>query len=71
MPRGPQGQNRPADVIGCVITTAKIFVGDVEKLLTPPSGNVGSGLAGALERPGHNPVSSGGDSAASGRRSLE
>lgn len=30
MPRGPQGQRRPADVIGAAITVAKIATGEIE-----------------------------------------
>ena len=45
MPRGPQGQKRPADVVGCAVTVAKIATGEVEE--TPPlSGRVRSGVAG-------------------------
>jgi len=31
MPRGPQGQRRPADVIGAAIMVAKIATGEVEE----------------------------------------
>ena len=30
MPRGPQGQRRPADVIGTAIKVAKIATGEIE-----------------------------------------
>jgi len=30
MPRGPQGQRRPADVIGAAIKVAKIATGEIE-----------------------------------------
>jgi len=30
MSKGPQGQKRPADVIGCAIAVAKIATGEVE-----------------------------------------
>ncbi len=30
MPRGPQGQKRPADVVGCAVTVAKIATGEIE-----------------------------------------
>lgn len=30
MPRGPQGQRRPADVIGAAIKVAKIAIGEIE-----------------------------------------
>lgn len=31
MPRGPQGQKRPADVIGDAVTVARIATGEVEE----------------------------------------
>ena len=31
MPKGPQGQKRPADVIGCAIKVAKIATGETEE----------------------------------------
>ena len=31
MPTGPQGQKRPADVIGCAIKIAKIATGEIEE----------------------------------------
>lgn len=31
MPKGPQGQKRPADVIGAAIKVAKIATGEVEE----------------------------------------
>ncbi len=33
MPTGPQGQKRPADMIGGAVTTCKIAVGDIEEEL--------------------------------------
>jgi hypothetical protein len=49
MPRGPQGQKRPADAIGCAIAVAKIATGELEE--TPPkSGRTRSGAAGAKAR---------------------
>jgi hypothetical protein len=56
MPRGPQGQKRPADVIGCAIMVAKIATGEIEPDV-PASGRVRSGKAGAAARLaaiGHN-----------------
>ncbi len=35
MTRGPQGQKRPADVIGAAIRVAKIATGEVEEKLDP------------------------------------
>ena len=50
MPKGPQGQKRPADVIGCAITIAKIATGELEEELQEPSGRVKSGKAGGPAR---------------------
>ena len=50
MPRGPRGEQRPADVIGCAVTVARLSVGDMEERLTQPSGKVRSGHAGAKAR---------------------
>jgi hypothetical protein len=44
MPRGPQGQKRPADTIGCAITMAKIAPGELEPD-APMSGPMRSGKA--------------------------
>ena len=30
MPKGPQGQKRPADAIGCAVHVAKIATGEIE-----------------------------------------
>jgi hypothetical protein len=35
MPKGPQGQKRPADVIGAAIRVARIATGEIEEDLTP------------------------------------
>lgn len=49
MPKGPKGQKRPADVVGCAVTVAKIATGEIEE--TPEkSGRVRSGKAGAEAR---------------------
>jgi hypothetical protein len=50
MPRGPQGQKRPADVIGAAVMVAKIATGEIEEKLKEPSGKVRSGKAGAKAR---------------------
>ena len=36
MPKGPQGQKRPADVIGAAVMVAKIATGEVEETRTLP-----------------------------------
>jgi hypothetical protein len=50
MPRGPQGQKRPANVIGAAVMVAKIATGEIEETLRPPSGKVRSGRAGGKAR---------------------
>jgi len=49
MPKGPQGQKRPADVIGCAVMVAKIATGELEPDV-PMSGRMRSGKAGAEAR---------------------
>ena len=50
MPKGPQGQKRPADVIGCAVQVARLSVGLESEELREPSGRVRSGQAGAKAR---------------------
>lgn len=50
MPRGPRGEKRPADVIGCAVTVARLSVGDMEESAATLSGRVRSGHAGAKAR---------------------
>jgi hypothetical protein len=50
MPRGPQGQKRPADVIGAAIMVAKIATGEITETVQTKSGRVRSGKAGAKAR---------------------
>jgi hypothetical protein len=50
MPRGPRGEKRPADTIGCVVMVAKIATGEIEEEVKTPSGKVRSGRAGAKAR---------------------
>ena len=50
MPRGPQGQQRPADSIGCAVRVAQIATGEIEESLLQKSGRVRSGYAGAKAR---------------------
>lgn len=43
MPKGPQGQKRPADAIGLAVLVGKIATGEVEESATPPQkGQVGA-----------------------------
>lgn len=50
MPKGPQGQKRPADLIGCAVTVAKIATGEVEESGYCQPRKKNSGLAGAMAR---------------------
>jgi hypothetical protein len=50
MPRGPQGERRPADVIGAAIMVAKIATGEISETRKQKSGRVRSGEAGAAAR---------------------
>jgi hypothetical protein len=49
MPKGPQGQKRPADVIGGAIKVARIATGEEEDIITPNNRRK-SGKAGAEAR---------------------
>ena len=48
MPRGPNGEKRPADVVGCAVMVAKIATGEVEDNL--PSARRNGGLVGGPAR---------------------
>ena len=50
MPKGPQGQRRPADVIGNAVHVAKIATGEVEDATLNQPAKRKSGLAGAKAR---------------------
>ncbi len=50
MPRGPQGQKRPADSIGCAIMVGQLATGEITEILKEPSGKVRSGQAGSKAR---------------------
>jgi hypothetical protein len=50
MPKDPQKQQRPADVIGCAITVARIATGELTEELQEPSGKTKSGKAGSKAR---------------------
>jgi hypothetical protein len=50
MPKGPQGQKRPADIVGCAVMVAKLATGAITEKLQTPSGKVRSGEAGAKAR---------------------
>lgn len=48
MPKGPNGQKRPADAIGLAVMVGKIATGEVEE--TQSTGRRNSGIAGAKAR---------------------
>ena len=50
MPKGPKGEKRPADVIGCAVQVAWLSVGLETEELRELSGRVRSGHAGAKAR---------------------
>ena len=48
MPRGPNGERRPSDVVGCAVTVAKIATGEIEEELPENrAGKVNGGKARA------------------------
>ena len=50
MPKGPQGQKRPADAIGNAVHVAKIATGEIEDTKLAQPAKRKSGLAGAKAR---------------------
>ena len=50
MPKGPQGQRRPADVIGNAVHIAKIATGEIEESGYQQPAKAKSGRAGAKAR---------------------
>jgi hypothetical protein len=50
MPKGPNGEKRPADVVGCAVLIGRIATGQAEESPAPTSGRRRSGLAGAKAR---------------------
>ena len=50
MPKGPNGQKRPADVVGCAVTVGKIATGEEKDKCHELAGRRKSGLAGAKAR---------------------
>jgi hypothetical protein len=50
MPKGPQGQKRPADVIRNAVHIAKIATGEAEEATLKQPAKRKSGLAGAKAR---------------------
>ena len=51
MPYGPQGQHRPADVVGCAVKVARIATGEIEdSILAAPQSPSVTGAAGGRKR---------------------
>lgn len=50
MPKGPQGQKRPADVIGNAVHIAKIAAGEIEETMLEQPVKRNSGFAGTKAR---------------------
>jgi hypothetical protein len=50
MPRGPRGESRPADLIGCAVNVARIATGEAEDDRITASGRVRSGQVGGKVR---------------------
>ncbi len=50
MPKGPQGQRRPADAIGNAVHIARIATGEIEETTLKQPAKRKSGLAGAKAR---------------------
>lgn len=50
MPKGPSGEKRPADVVGCAIHVAKIATGEREEATYQTPKRDQAGRAGGLTR---------------------
>lgn len=50
MPKGPQGQRRPADTNACAVMVARIATGETEDTRSKTPGRRKSGQAGAQAR---------------------
>lgn len=50
MPRGPQGQKRPADVIGAAVMVGRIATGEIEERPKPQSAAAELGSKGGRAR---------------------
>jgi hypothetical protein len=50
MPKGPQGQKRPADVIGAAVMVAKIATGEIEDTPSPAPKRAKGGKVGGRAR---------------------
>ncbi|KPP80354.1 MAG: hypothetical protein HLUCCA04_13405 [Oceanicaulis sp. HLUCCA04] len=50
MPKGPNGERRPADANACAVMVARIATGEVEEKISKPSAKRKSALEGAKAR---------------------
>ena len=50
MPTGPNGERRPADVIGCAVHVAKIATGEIEDTKLKQPAKKKAGIAGSRAR---------------------
>jgi len=50
MPKGPRGEKRPADVIGCAVKVAKIATGGIEEEFTKKEYTRKAGIIGGKSR---------------------
>lgn len=50
MSRGPNGERRLANVVGCAVKVTKIATGEIEEIPIKKSGRVRSGRAGGKVR---------------------
>jgi hypothetical protein len=50
MPKGPNGEKRPADTNKCAVMVGRLATGEIEEFPTVTSGRHRSGLAGAKAR---------------------
>ena len=50
MPKGPQGQKRPADLVGCAVHVAQIATGEIEETGYKQPNKVRAGKAGGKAR---------------------
>lgn len=50
MPKGPNGQTRPADAIGLAVHVARIATGEIEDTTLKQPAKRASGLAGSMAR---------------------
>lgn len=50
MPKGPRGERRPADVVGCAVHVAQIATGEIEDTQLKQPAKRKGGLAGGKAR---------------------